>query len=386
MSRVLIITGILPIQEIKDRKKENDIILVTEDEINKESNNFTFSYIYIIPFSNRILASLSSKWKSFFDLRKKKMYLLRERLLFIFPVLLFPKKIIIDRLLLKISVFLQRKRLEVLINDFKPTLIHAQDSGPSASIARMIHEKYKIPFIITPRGLNGNLSKKEIIKNLSRANEILSISHVQKKQVNEIAGKKSILIPHGISDSFYDNNKYRLEGKLKFIFVGRLIKLKNIDKVIEALALCENDYVFDIYGEGPEQEYLKKLILQRGLSSKIFLKGWIAHENLSQVLSTYNLFIMPSKPESLGRVYFEAMASKLPVIATKDTGIDGIITNKQEGFLVEPTVDSIHNILLEIFANKRVLIKMSDKAYNNALKYTWDNTVKSYTGIYRKFN
>ena len=383
LQKVLNITSILPVDILQHKARENDILLVTEDEINSRNKDISFKYIFVFPYANKILAKASLKWNSYYQLKQKEGFELKGRKLFLFPVFLIPKKVFFRNILTRLSVFLHRKRIDKLINNYQPTVIHAQDVDTGAYIARLLSKKYNIPYIVTLRGLN-RVKDNKVKKNLEEAREIIAISATQERQVYKITNRKVNLIPHGISDSFFTHKKYILGNKLKFVFVGRLLKLKNIDKVIEALSLCKQDFIFDIYGEGAEHQYLKSLVVEKGLKGKVFFRGWIKHSELIDILPTYNLFIMPSYPETLGRVYFEAMASKLPVIATKGTGIDGIIVNGREGFLTEPNIDNIYKVLEQIFSHPNDLIEMSENAYKRALHYKWENIVKIYKNTYQK--
>jgi len=92
---------------------------------------------------------------------------------------------------------------------------------------------------------------------------------------------------------------------------------------------------------------------------------------------------MPSYPESLGRVYFEAMASGLPVIASKNTGIDGIIRHGREGFLIDHQSESeILEILELIGKDPNILRAMGNNAMELAQKFHWNNISKSYYDLY----
>src|SRR5690606_26571866 len=59
-------------------------------------------------------------------------------------------------------------------------------------------------------------------------------------------------------------------------------------------------------------------------------------ENIPVVMASLDLFMMPSYGETFGRVLIEAMASGVPVLATKAGGVVSLIRNGQDGILVEP--------------------------------------------------
>jgi len=62
--------------------------------------------------------------------------------------------------------------------------------------------------------------------------------------------------------------------------------------------------------------------------------GWTPHENLPKVYSKADIFVLPSYTEALGIVIMEAMASGLPVIATKTSGAQDLVEDGKTGFLV----------------------------------------------------
>ena len=72
--KILVITGILPVSAIEYKKTENDILLVTEDEIKKRHKNISFQYIFTFPYANKLLAIISLKWKTYYKLKKRSFF------------------------------------------------------------------------------------------------------------------------------------------------------------------------------------------------------------------------------------------------------------------------------------------------------------------------
>jgi teichuronic acid biosynthesis glycosyltransferase TuaC len=389
MKKILVITGILPVPVIEHKKNENDIILVTEEKIKEVDPNILFEYLFPFPDANKGLARLSSKWESYFSLKKQDKIALRGRLITLFPVLILPKKVFFRNLLISISMFIYRKRIENLIKEFKPTLLHAQSTDTCAFIARKISVKYNIPYVVTLRGIN-TFSDRRIRANLDAAVALIAISPQQVKDAKELTNKKISLIPHGIDESFFtEANKTRpFSLPLKLITVSRLLNWKNIDMVIRSLRSFKHDFIFDIYGDGPEKDKLEKLINELGLQDKVSLKGFINNDKLPSVFQNYTLFVMASFPETLGRVYFEAMASGLPVIASANTGVDGLVTEGKQGFLIDPCNALTFNIrFIEILESVVVTPYLIDQLSRNsreyAKQYSWNAIVPKYLSIYQ---
>src|SRR5690606_20778744 len=131
---------------------ENDIILVTEDRIMERCTDISFEYIFTFPFTNRILSKLSNRWNSYYQLKKQNKIHLRGRFVTLFPILILPRKVFFRNLLLNVSMFINRKRLDTIINEFKPTILHAHCTDSSAFIAKRLSEKHSIPYVVTLRG------------------------------------------------------------------------------------------------------------------------------------------------------------------------------------------------------------------------------------------
>jgi glycosyltransferase involved in cell wall biosynthesis len=389
MKKVLVITGILPVAAIERKKDENDIILLTEEKIKEVDHNILFEYLFTFPHANKSLARLSSKWESYYSLKKQSKINLRGRIITLFPILLLPRKFFFRNLLITISMFIYKKRIDNLIKEFKPTVLHAQSTDSCAFIAKKISAKYNIPYVVTLRGIN-TFTDKKIRANLDSALALIAISPRQVKDAKGLTNKKISLIPHGIDESFFtENTKSRpVSLPLKLITVSRLIKLKNIDMVIRALASFKHDFVFDIYGDGPEKDNLEKLIKELGLQDKVSLKGFINNDKLPSVFQKYSLFVMPSFPETLGRVYFEAMASGLPIIASANTGVDGLVTDGKQGFFIDPCNPSeFGNKLIEILESLIVSPNLTEQLSRNsrayAKQYSWNAIVPKYLSIYQ---
>ncbi|WP_426790105.1 glycosyltransferase [Sphingobacterium sp. WOUb80] len=381
-SRVLVISAIFPISELSHKKNENDIVLETQNKIGFYYNGITFRNIYPLIYSNDFLGLFSKKWKELSTLRKYNYFRSKDDVkIDILPIIQLPYKVEKRGLLFKLSLLKYKRRLDNIIQEFKPTVIHAQDADVSAYIARYIKEKYDIPYIVTLRGINF-IHDHLIHQNLLGARALLSVSKTQKNDGLKYFDLDSITIPHGIDAKFFQSHKENVSNNLRLIFVGRLLKLKNINIIISAIKDLDNVH-FDIIGDGPEENNIRDQIGNLKLNHRIKLLGRLNHEEIIRLLPSYDIFAMVSYPETLGRVYFEAMASGLPVLACKNTGIDGLIVDSVQGFLVDKDGQlQIEEILEHISKNRDLLNKMKIEAINFAENYKWDNIAELYKNIY----
>jgi colanic acid/amylovoran biosynthesis glycosyltransferase len=130
---------------------------------------------------------------------------------------------------------------------------------------------------------------------------------------------------------------------VRIISVGRLIEKKGWRYLIEACALLrDNGLSFDcrIAGDGPDEEALQHLIQQLRLNERVHLIGPRAQSEIIDMLAESSLFVLPAirdrhgDSDNLPTVLIEALASSLPVVATKVAGIPEIVEEGTNGLLV----------------------------------------------------
>ena len=126
-------------------------------------------------------------------------------------------------------------------------------------------------------------------------------------------------------------------GIRKFVFVGSLFKLKNVDVTLKALHLAfpEHDFEFHVVGDGAEEPSLRSLAEELQMQSQVVFHGRQKREDAQKILTEADCFVMVSSREAFGLVYVEAMAKGCVAVATKGQGIDGVIVDGDNGFLCE---------------------------------------------------
>lgn len=111
------------------------------------------------------------------------------------------------------------------------------------------------------------------------------------------------------------------ERDVFMVTTSRLVHKNGIDDVITALPLLPNTVSFLIYGIGPDEEKLRALAEQLGVTDRARFMGQISHDEMPLMLAACDIFIRPSRSEGMGNSFVEAMAAGLPVIATQEGGI-----------------------------------------------------------------
>lgn len=120
--------------------------------------------------------------------------------------------------------------------------------------------------------------------------------------------------------------------------VARQVKNKGIETLVESAKILESagvDFKFLIVGDGPDLEFFKEYSTKLGIQEKIEFVGGIPNQKIVEFYKMASVFVLPSKMEGLPNVILEAMATGLPVIATKVGGIPEIVKEGVNGFLID---------------------------------------------------
>jgi colanic acid/amylovoran biosynthesis glycosyltransferase len=132
-------------------------------------------------------------------------------------------------------------------------------------------------------------------------------------------------------------------GEVRLLSVGRLVDKKGIKYGIMGVAKIVRQFPnirYEIAGDGPLRPGLERLIEELGAASHIRLLGWKDREEVLQLLRETDIFLAPCITSDDGDqetgpvVILEAMASGLPVVSTRHTGIPEFVRDGESGFLV----------------------------------------------------
>ena len=151
--------------------------------------------------------------------------------------------------------------------------------------------------------------------------------------------KEAIYIPNIVDTNLFTYsplNSNQKDSMFRFVSIGTLIQRKRMDLTIEAFvrAFGQNKSVtLTIFGEGPERNKLESLIRKHEIGDRVILKGLQSREMISEYFKVSDCFVLPSQAETFGVVYIEALASGIPVIATKCGGPDSLI-NDGNGIII----------------------------------------------------
>lgn len=200
----------------------------------------------------------------------------------------------------------------------------------------------------------------ELIENtvIKNADRVVTVSeNLQKKLQQRTNVSNIITIYNGISIE----NNIKFNKKNNEIFevccVGRLEKVKNINFLIDGIALLKSKGNFikcNIIGDGSQKSDLEFQITQLGLKDTITLLGY--KENVNEYIANSNLLIMTSIMEGIPMTIIEAFANKTAVLASDVGGISEMIQDNFNGILFESGNLEMFCDKLQLIINKEINI------------------------------
>lgn len=232
-------------------------------------------------------------------------------------------------------------------------------------------------------------------KDLANASLIVATSEIEMISYRELGFKNPVaIIPNGISFENIDSVASTVKNSQKIttskdrvaIFLGRIHPIKGIEKLILAWHMTMPiGWTLLIAGSGDQEYYkkLEKLVFDLNLTSVVTFLGLVENEEKSQLLKLADLLILPSLSENFGMVVVEALAARIPVIATKGTPWSDL-ESYHCGWWVEQEASDIASAITEATSLlPNALQNMGDNGYALVRdKYSMKNVVLMYVSAY----
>lgn len=173
-----------------------------------------------------------------------------------------------------------------------------------------------------------------------------------------------------------------------FLFVGRLIPIKNLDLLLKAFAsLTQVEPIarLVLVGDGPERRSLERQAENLGIRKQTIFAGYQSGESLVRHYSIADVFCITSNYESFSLVTLEAMACELPIIATRVGFIPRIVEHSVNGFLVDnANVQELSAAMSRIASNTAMRLEMGRRNREKVMqKYSWLETARQMVSLYQ---
>ena len=194
---------------------------------------------------------------------------------------------------------------------------------------------------------------------------------------SSVEDKQMLLCPYGVDVSeFYCKtySEYNSTQTLKFVYVGGVKELKGISYLLEAFKRIPKDKAeLTVIGS-----YNKDDLDIQPYTNSVNFTGMVLHSEIPNLLRSSDVFVFASLGEGLSLSTLEAAACGLPLIVTKNSGVNDCMHEGREGFIIPiQNIDAIVEKVEWYCDNRDKIADMGKKAREMALKFTWENYYKT---------
>ena len=239
-------------------------------------------------------------------------------------------------------------------------IIHAQSSLWGGISAAYIAEKYNIPLVITEHSSveRGPYVKKSYIPficdSYKKAQKVITVGNGLKNEIESLSGRQDIEVIGNLVDLSKFTIKKRIKNE-KFIFfsLAFLEGEKGFDTLIKSFAkkFKDKEAVLYIGGDGSQRSWLEALTVENGVKDQIIFLGALSRDDVSKWMNKCDCFVLPSRYETFGVVYIEALASGRPVIGALNGGAEDIINNLNGYLIPIDDIDILAEKMIEVYDN-----------------------------------
>jgi glycosyltransferase involved in cell wall biosynthesis len=310
--------------------------------------------------------------------------------------------------------------LEDKITDFKPDIAHIKSCWtPSHARAARIIKKLGIPYVVEPGGhlfpihltirfagrplelwrrlfkyIYQNLIDGPMIRG---ASAIRGLSHFEASYCRNRFGVESFALHLGINQEWYEPNpKVRYatnDAVVQFLFIGRLdIFQKGIDLILEASRkLVDDGYgrKFHVVIAGPplgdSDLKIRETIRINGLNDCVSVEPPARDTAKNALFNASHVFIHPSRFEEMAKLPREAVATGLPVIASRESNFGDWVEQEGFGIAAELSSHSLAAAMLRFISDKSLISECSQAAIIFSRKNSWESVATSLVSHYNVY-
>ena len=224
--------------------------------------------------------------------------------------------------------------------------LHNHFGDSSCSVAMLTSVLSDIPYSYTEHGPTIFYAphRWRLDEKVARARFVACISHFCRSQVmlfsDPVHWPKLQIVRCGIEPDRYGAAPARPAGRApRLLFIGRLAAVKGLPVLLQALARLAPAHPgleLTLIGDGPDRAALTHQAEALGVAGHVVFAGLQDEAEVAAALGDHDMLVLPSFAEGVPVVLMEAMASRLPVVATRVGGVAELVQEGESGLLVAP--------------------------------------------------
>jgi glycosyltransferase involved in cell wall biosynthesis len=294
-------------------------------------------------------------------------------------------------LMFYVPAFLRRETFDIVREDvapFPPTFLLSLVKLPVArriAITHMLSRDLKgwIKYYGAVFGMAGFLMDRLLRAGRLKYDRIICAARwfADEMKKHPAIARKVRFVPNGVNLEEFKPDRARRNdnGDIRMLSIGRLAETKGHRYAIEALAHLKPEYPhlkLVIVGNGALRMPLINLARELGVADRVDIRPPVAHRDMPALYGEHDFFVMPSIWEGLPVSLIEAMASKLPVVASDIPAITGVLDPQSATFAEKENARDLADKLRWAFEHRHAVRQYADSAYEIARQYDWAVTAR----------
>jgi glycosyltransferase involved in cell wall biosynthesis len=274
-------------------------------------------------------------------------------------------------------------------------LIHAHGSLPDDFGGYLLSKRLNKPLVVTVHGqsvyslLNVPRRFKYSRIALENADALIAVSSKVEARIRKFTDRHTNI--HIVYNGYVDRSNFAIKsrsGIINILFSGELIERKGCKNLLLAFGKLSKKYdsiLLTIAGAGDELKLLKNITKNLSIENKVHFEGAVPHSKMLELMNSCDIFVLPSWDEAFGVVYLEAMSFKKPVIGSFGEGISDIITDGENGLLVNPRdVENLTQKLEMLISSESLRKRIGENGYESIKRYTWNFNAQQTIQVYKR--
>ncbi|MBM3634938.1 MAG: glycosyltransferase family 4 protein [Actinobacteria bacterium] len=297
-----------------------------------------------------------------------------------------------------------RRTVRRIHHDWPFDVIHAHMMVPDGWAAARMARELGVPAVGTAHRADvldvpaeGRLSRMRVAEAIQELDAVITVSRAIGDAADAIARPRRpiTVVPNGAdAEVFLPRDAAGARERLGIpddgpvvSYVGKLVPRKGVDTLIESMGLLQvrgGAPRLVMAGIGGLREPLEQRAAQLGVADRITWLGKVPHHDVGWVMSTGDVFVLPSLSEGLPTVVCEAMACGLPVVATAVDGTPEIVDDPATGLLVRPhDAEGLADALARVLGDAPLRAAMGAEALRRSeADYTWAANAARMEAVY----
>lgn len=166
--------------------------------------------------------------------------------------------------------------------------------------------------------------------------------------------------------------------------VGWLLPIKGPEVLLEAMGQVwqhRSNIALVYVGKGDLEKPLKARVRRMNVADRVRFLGW--RTDIPDLMHSFDMFVLPSRNEGMGRVIVEAMAAGLPVVANRTGGLPDLVSDGHNGLLVPPgDAASLGRAILKLCGRPDLRQRMGGQGRRRAENFSLQRMVDKLDALY----